>query len=202
MPTATPPSTAAEATYPNAGEATNPNTVISTGAEGAAERPASAAPTDPSALYRPAHGNAPGHSAPSHAAPQSEPAITAADAAPPTAPEKPASPAATVHANTRPLRTPGPSEVRQTPATPKSTRFPVRLVITCDDRSGMLKQLTATISDDDTNIRSVDSKSNPDGITANVEFVIETLDLSHLTKLTANLRRLPGIREVHRVSKL
>ncbi len=66
----------------------------------------------------------------------------------------------------------------------------------------MLKQLTATISDDDTNIRSVDSKSNPDGITANVEFVIETLDLSHLTKLTANLRRLPGIREVHRVSKL
>ena len=103
----------------------------------------------------------------------------------------------------RPTRVPGLSEVRQAAApTPKSTRFPVRLVITCDDRSGMLKQLTATIADDDTNIRSVDSKSNPDGITANVEFVIETLDLSHLTKLTANLRRLPGIREVHRVSKV
>ncbi len=102
----------------------------------------------------------------------------------------------------RPPRTSGISEVRQAPAAPKSTRFPVRLVITCDDRSGMLKQLTATISDDDTNIRSVDSKSNPDGITANVEFVIETLDLGHLTKLTANLRRLPGVRDVHRVSKL
>ena len=100
-------------------------------------------------------------------------------------------------------RTPGLSEVHQVaPKPPKSTRFPVRLVITCDDRSGMLKQLTATIADDDTNIRSVDSKANPDGITANVEFVIETLDLSHLTKLQANLRRLPGIREVHRVSKL
>ncbi len=101
-----------------------------------------------------------------------------------------------------PRRGDGRSEVRQAVNTPKPTRFPVRLVITCDDRSGMLKQLTATISDDDTNIRSVETKPNADGITANVEFVIETLDLSHLTKLTANLRRLPGIREVHRVSKL
>ncbi len=100
-------------------------------------------------------------------------------------------------------RSDGRSEVRQAaPNLPRPTRFPVRLVITCDDRSGMLKQLTATIADDDTNIRSVDSKANPDHITANVEFVIETLDLGHLTKLTANLRRLPGVREVHRVSKL
>ena len=107
-----------------------------------------------------------------------------------------------VETTQRVSRMAGQSEVRQAASSTKPTRFPVRLVITCDDRSGMLKQLTATISDDDTNIRSVDSKPNPDRITANVEFVIETLDLSHLTKLTANLRRLPGVREVHRVSKL
>ncbi len=84
----------------------------------------------------------------------------------------------------------------------KPTRYPVRLVITCDDRSGMLKELTAIISDDDTNIKSVDSRTNPDGTTANVEFVVETLDLRHLTKLTTDLKQVPGVREVHRVSKV
>ncbi|WP_419805431.1 RelA/SpoT family protein [Terriglobus sp.] len=92
---------------------------------------------------------------------------------------------------------------RATPPTaPRPTKYPVRLVVTCEDRAGMLKELTATISDDDTNIRSVDTHSNPDGTTANVEFVIETLDLRHLTKLTTDLRQVPGVREVHRVSKI
>ncbi len=89
-----------------------------------------------------------------------------------------------------------------TPGTPRPVRYPVRLVITCDDRAGMLKELTATISDDDTNIRSVDTHTNPDGTTANVEFVIETLDLRHLTKLTTDLKQIEGVREVHRVSKI
>ena len=85
---------------------------------------------------------------------------------------------------------------------PKPTRYPVRLIITCDDRSGMLKELTAIISDDDTNIRSVDTRQNEDGTTATVEFVVETLDLRHLNKLTVDLRRVPGVREVQRVSKI
>ena len=88
-----------------------------------------------------------------------------------------------------------------TPAA-KAIRYPVRLVIQCDDRSGMLKELTAIISDDDTNIRSVDSKPNDDGTTATVEFVVETLDLRHLTKLTADMKKVPGVREVLRVSKV
>jgi len=84
----------------------------------------------------------------------------------------------------------------------KATRYPVRLIITCDDRSGMLKELTAIISDDDTNIRSVDSRANEDGTSATVEFVVETLDLRHLNKLTVDLRRVAGVREVQRVSKI
>ena len=83
----------------------------------------------------------------------------------------------------------------------KQTRYPVRLIVHCDDRSGMLKEMTAIISDDDTNIRSVDSNISSDG-SAVVEFVVETLDLRHLNKLTADLRRVPGVREVQRVSKI
>ena len=185
-------------------QASAPHAVTSTGAEGGAEKPSSDA-SHP-ASQAPGPNYASGQTAATNPATPSQlqPADSAANspAQSSVAPGLPTTPLAPGADTPRPPRASGPSEVRQAATPPRSTRFPVRLVITCDDRSGMLKQLTATISDDDTNIRSVDSKSNPDGITANVEFVIETLDLGHLTKLTANLRRLPGIREVHRVSKL
>lgn len=83
----------------------------------------------------------------------------------------------------------------------KATKYPVRLVLHVDDRSGMLKELTAIISDDDTNIRSVDSKSTSDG-EAVVEFVIETQDVRHLNKLLNDMRRVPGVRDVQRMQKV
>ncbi len=86
-------------------------------------------------------------------------------------------------------------------STPKPTTYPVKLTIVCDDRSGLLKEFTAIISDDDTNIRSVDTRKSEDG-TINVDFVIETVDVRHLTRLTQNLRKVPGVRDVHRVQKI
>ena len=87
------------------------------------------------------------------------------------------------------------------PATQKPTTYPVKLTILCDDRSGMLKEFTAIIADDGTNIRSVDSKPATDGAFV-VDFVIETVDVRHLTKLTQNLRKVPGVRDVQRVQKI
>jgi GTP pyrophosphokinase len=79
--------------------------------------------------------------------------------------------------------------------------YPVRLTIFCDDRTGMLKELTAVISDENTNIRTVDSRrgQNDDAI---VEFVVEAEDVRHLTRLVQGLRRVPGVREVQRSQKL
>ena len=85
--------------------------------------------------------------------------------------------------------------------TPKAQTYPVRLVVVCDDRSGLLKEFTAIISEDGTNIRSLDTKPAVDGV-VNVEFVIETVDVRHLTKLSQNLRKVPGVREVQRVQKI
>jgi GTP pyrophosphokinase len=87
------------------------------------------------------------------------------------------------------------------PAAQKPTTYPVKLTILCDDRSGMLKEFTAIIADDGTNIRSVDSKPATDGAFV-VDFVIETVDVRHLTKLTQNLRKVPGVRDVQRVQKI
>ena len=85
--------------------------------------------------------------------------------------------------------------------TPKATTYPVRLIVVCEDRTGLLKEFTAIISEDGTNIRSVDTKPPVDGV-VHVDFVIETVDLRHLTRLTQNLRKVPGVREVQRVQKI
>jgi GTP diphosphokinase / guanosine-3',5'-bis(diphosphate) 3'-diphosphatase len=79
--------------------------------------------------------------------------------------------------------------------------YPVRVVVYCDDRAGMLKNLTAIISDDGTNIRSVDSRAGKDG-EAIVEFIVEAEDVSHLDRIVTGLRTLPGVRDVERATKV
>ena len=84
---------------------------------------------------------------------------------------------------------------------PKPTTYPVKLTVLCDDRAGMLKEFTAIIAEDGTNIRSLDTKATPDGSMV-VDFVIETVDMRHLTKLQVNLKKVPGVRDVQRVQKI
>ncbi len=79
--------------------------------------------------------------------------------------------------------------------------YPVKVVIYCDDRAGMLKELTAVISDDGTNIRGVDTKTG-DGAEAVVEFVLEAEDVRHLSRIVTSLRRVTGVRDVQRAMKV
>ena len=80
-------------------------------------------------------------------------------------------------------------------------RYPVKITVSCDDRAGMLKELTAVISDDNTNIKGVDIRQDENG-EAIVEFVVEAEDLWHLNKMVLGLRRVGGVRAVHRTQKL
>jgi GTP pyrophosphokinase len=80
-------------------------------------------------------------------------------------------------------------------------RYPVKITVFCDDRAGMLKELTAVISDDNTNIRGVEAREDEDG-EAVVEFVVEAEDLRHLNKMVLGLRRVGGVRAVQRTQKL
>jgi GTP diphosphokinase / guanosine-3',5'-bis(diphosphate) 3'-diphosphatase len=92
---------------------------------------------------------------------------------------------------------PAPTE----PGSTKPQTYPVKLTVICDDRAGLLKEFTAIIADDGTNIRSVDTKPADDG-TMVVDFVVETVDVRHLNKLVQNLRKVPGVRDVQRVQKI
>jgi GTP pyrophosphokinase len=80
-------------------------------------------------------------------------------------------------------------------------RYPVKITVFCDDRAGMLKELTAVISDDNTNIRGVEAREGEDG-EAIVEFVVEAEDLRHLNRMVLGLRRVGGVRAVQRTQKL
>jgi len=80
-------------------------------------------------------------------------------------------------------------------------RYPVKITVFCDDRAGMLKELTAVISDDNTNIRGVEAREGEDG-EAIVEFVVEAEDLRHLNRMVLGLRRVGGVRAVQRTQKI
>lgn len=79
--------------------------------------------------------------------------------------------------------------------------YPVKLTVYCDDRAGMLKELTAVISDEDANIRGLDTKVAT-GSEAVVEFIVEVEDVRHLTSIVSGLRRVQGVREVLRAAKV
>jgi GTP diphosphokinase / guanosine-3',5'-bis(diphosphate) 3'-diphosphatase len=80
-------------------------------------------------------------------------------------------------------------------------RYPVKITVFCDDRTGMLKELTAVISDDNTNIRGVEIHHDDNG-EAVIEFVVEAEDLHHLNRMVLGIRRVAGVRAVQRTQKL
>jgi GTP pyrophosphokinase len=78
--------------------------------------------------------------------------------------------------------------------------YPVKLTVFCDDRAGMLKQLTAVISDDNTNIRNIEARTADSQAT--IDIVIDIQDVKHLERIMAGMRKIPGIRDVQRLNKM
>jgi GTP pyrophosphokinase len=65
----------------------------------------------------------------------------------------------------------------------------------------MLKELTAVISDENTDIRAVDLSRDEEG-EAIIEFVVEAEDVRHLNRMVLGLRRVEGVRQVQRTQKV
>jgi GTP pyrophosphokinase len=77
--------------------------------------------------------------------------------------------------------------------------FPVRIVIHTDDRPGMLNQLTSVLSDENTNIRSLEAKGATDQDGGVVDITVDVRDKKQLEKLVAAMRRISGVRDVERL---
>src|SRR6478672_11355465 len=78
--------------------------------------------------------------------------------------------------------------------------YPVKLTVFCDDRFGMLKQITAVISDTRTNIRNIEARTNNGQ--ANVDIVLDIADLKHLENIVNGVRKIPGVHDVQRLQKI
>jgi GTP pyrophosphokinase len=86
-------------------------------------------------------------------------------------------------------------------ATPSGkATYPVKLTVFCDDRPAMLKQLTAVISDGNTNIRNIEARTADSQAT--IDIVIDIEDVKHLERVMTGLRKIPGIHDVQRLNKV
>ena len=77
--------------------------------------------------------------------------------------------------------------------------FPVRIVIHTDDRPGMLNQLTGVLSDEHTNIRSLEARGATDHDGGVVDITVDVRDKKQLEKLVNAMRRISGVRDVERL---
>ena len=83
-------------------------------------------------------------------------------------------------------------------ATPAA--YPVKLTVFCDDRFGMLKNITGVIGDAKSNIKNIAAHTS--NSQASVEVVLDISDLKHLEQIIAGLRKIPGVHEVQRLQKI
>jgi GTP pyrophosphokinase len=80
------------------------------------------------------------------------------------------------------------------------TAYPVKLTVYCDDRFGMLKNITGVIGDAQSNIRNITAHTA--NSQASVEVVLDIADLKHLEQIIVGLRKIPGVHEVQRLQKI
>jgi len=78
--------------------------------------------------------------------------------------------------------------------------YPVKITVFCDDRFGMLKQITEVITAAKTNIRNIEARTyNGQG---NIDVILDIADLKHLENVITGVRKIPGVHDVQRLQKI
>jgi GTP pyrophosphokinase len=83
-----------------------------------------------------------------------------------------------------------------------SAPFPVKLTVLTEDRPGMLSQLTTALFNEQTNIRSLETRADDVHHTtgAIIDMTIEVKDKKQLERIVTATRRISGVRDVERVN--
>jgi guanosine-3',5'-bis(diphosphate) 3'-pyrophosphohydrolase len=82
-------------------------------------------------------------------------------------------------------------------AGPKYSLYPVKLTLDTADRRGLLADVTSAISNIQSNIQNIEARTGEDK--ASIEVTLDIVDMSHLEKIIANLRKIDGVYQVRRV---
>jgi GTP diphosphokinase / guanosine-3',5'-bis(diphosphate) 3'-diphosphatase len=82
-----------------------------------------------------------------------------------------------------------------------SESFPVKMIVHTDDRPGVLSQLTAVLAGEQSNIRTLEARTdetrNGDG--AIIEMTVDVKDKRQFERIVSSLRRTSGVRDVERL---
>jgi len=80
--------------------------------------------------------------------------------------------------------------------------FPVRIIVKTDDRPGLLHQLTTVLANENTNVRSLEARTDfsNDNDAASIEMTVDVRDKKQLEKLCSAMRRISGVRDVERTN--
>ena len=81
--------------------------------------------------------------------------------------------------------------------------FQVKLLIHTEDRPGMLSQLTAALFSEQTDIRSLEARSDDERAAdgAIMDVTIEVKDKKQLERVVSAIRRISGVRDIERVNQ-
>jgi len=81
-----------------------------------------------------------------------------------------------------------------------SDSFLVKLTVYSEDRPGILNQLTSVLSHENSNIRSLEARTDDrKADVAVIDMAVEIRDKKQLERITAGMRRVSGVRDVERV---
>jgi GTP pyrophosphokinase len=80
--------------------------------------------------------------------------------------------------------------------------FPVRIIVKTDDRPGLLHQLTTILANENTNVRSLEARTDfsASDDAASIEMTVDVRDKKQLEKLCSAMRRISGVRDVERTN--
>jgi GTP pyrophosphokinase len=77
----------------------------------------------------------------------------------------------------------------------------VKVVVHTDDRPGMLNQLTSVLFNEQSDIRTLEARSDDKraGDGAVIDMTIEIRDKKQLERVVSAIRRISGVRDVERI---
>ncbi|HEV2202352.1 MAG TPA: bifunctional (p)ppGpp synthetase/guanosine-3',5'-bis(diphosphate) 3'-pyrophosphohydrolase [Bryobacteraceae bacterium] len=83
-----------------------------------------------------------------------------------------------------------------------SETFSVKLIVHSEDRPGLLNQLTSVLFNEQTNIRSLEARSDDERAAdgAVIDITVEVRDKKQLERVVSSCRRIPGVRDIERVN--
>jgi GTP pyrophosphokinase len=79
--------------------------------------------------------------------------------------------------------------------------LPVKVVVYTDDRPGILHQLTSVLSEEKSNIRTLEARGDEKRTdeSAVIDITIDVRDKKQLERVITGFRRIPGVRDIERM---